>query len=63
MTENAIKLLNYIFDTLWEMNTLSREETVKIVLVPSEKGPTLKGKNLLPSGANSFLLKQTLFQK
>ena len=24
--------------------------------VPSEKGSSLKGKNLLPSGANSFLL-------
>ena len=23
---------------------------------PSEKGPTLKGKNMLPLGANSFLL-------
>ena len=23
---------------------------------PSQKGSTLKGKNLLPSGANSFLL-------
>ena len=25
-------------------------------LPPSEKGSTLKGKNLLPTGANSFLL-------
>ena len=24
--------------------------------IPSEKGSTLKGKNLLPMGANSFLL-------
>ena len=31
--------------------------------VPSEKGSTLKGKNLLPMGANCFLLEQTLFQK
>ena len=30
---------------------------------PSEKGSTQKGKNLLPEGANSFLLKQTPFQK
>ena len=30
---------------------------------PSEKGSTLKRKNLLPWGANSFLLEQTLFQK
>ena len=28
-----------------------------------EKGTALKGKNLLPLGANSFLLEQTLFQK
>ena len=31
--------------------------------IPSEKGSTLKGKNLLPLGANSFLLGQTPFQK
>ena len=30
---------------------------------PYEKGSTLKGKNLLPLGANSFLLEQTPFQK
>ena len=30
---------------------------------PPEKGSTLKGKNLLPLGANSFLLEWTLFQK
>ena len=30
-------------------------ETVKIAAAPSEKGSTLKGKNLLPLGANSFL--------
>ena len=29
----------------------------------SEKGPTLKGKKLLPLGASSFLLEQTPFQK
>ena len=29
---------------------------------PSEKGSTLKVKNLLPMGANSFLLEQTSFQ-
>ena len=32
-------------------------------LVPSEKGSTLKGKNLLPRGANSFLLEKIPFQK
>ena len=31
--------------------------------VPSEKGSTLKGKNLLPQGANSFLLEKTSFRK
>ena len=37
---------------------ISREETLtKLILLPSEKGSTLKGKNLLPKGANSFLLK------
>ena len=30
---------------------------------PPEKGSTLKEKNLLPWGANSFLLEQTPFQK
>ena len=29
---------------------------------PYEKGSTLKGKNLLPLGANAFLLKQISFQ-
>ena len=28
---------------------------MKNVLPPSDKGSTLKGKNLLPVGANSFL--------
>ena len=31
--------------------------------LPSEMGSTLKGKNLLPMGANSFLLEKTSFQK
>ena len=31
--------------------------------VTSGKGSVLKGKNLLPVGANSFLLEQTPFQK
>ena len=35
---------------------LSREISVKIVLAPSEKGSTLKGKNLLPKGASSVLI-------
>ena len=32
-------------------------------LAPSEKGSALKGKNLLPWGANSFLLEYAPFQK
>ena len=31
--------------------------------LPFEKGPTLKGKNLLPRGANSSLLEKTSVQK
>ena len=31
--------------------------------LPSEKGSTLKGKNLLPLGAVSFLLELAVFQK
>ena len=44
------------------MYTVSGSNSAKIVL-PFEKGSTLKGKNLLPRGANSFLLKLTPFQK
>ena len=32
-------------------------------LYPFQKGISFKGKNLLPMGANSFLLKQSPFQK
>ena len=35
----------------------------KIVFLPSGKGSSIKGKNLLPVGANSFLLEKTPFQK
>ena len=34
-----------------------------IVLSPFEKESDIKRKNVLPKGANSFLLEQTLFQK
>ena len=38
------------------MKTLSVEVTLsQMFWFPSEKGSTLKGKNLLPKGANSFL--------
>ena len=33
------------------------------VQAPSEKGSILKGMNLLPLGANSFLLRVDLFSK
>ena len=39
------------------MDTLSGEVIPsKLFCFPCEKGSTLKGKNLLPPGANSFLL-------
>ena len=37
-------------------DTGSRDATFRIVKLPSEKRSTLKGKNLLPAGANSFPL-------
>ena len=40
------------------IDTLSRETALsELLLLPSKKGSTLIGKNLLPVGANSFLLK------
>ena len=41
---------------------LSGEVTVKTDMSRSEKGSTLEGKNLLPLGANSFLLEQMPFR-
>ena len=39
------------------MVIFSREVTLlRLFFLPSGKGSTLKGKNLLPLGANSFLL-------
>ena len=50
--------------------TLCTRETIFVTscLFPAhhpsnEKGSTLKGKNLFPKGANSFLLEMTTFQK
>ena len=46
------------------MNTLSGDAgMLKLFCLPSEKGSTLKGKNLLHQGANSFLLELNPFQK
>ena len=44
-------------DTLSGKSTLS-----KLFYLPSEKGFTLKGKNLFPAAANSFLFRVILFQ-
>ena len=42
--------------------TLSGEATLsKVICLRSEKESTLKGKNLLPKGENSFLLERTPF--
>ena len=41
----------------------SEGNSVKSVLLSSEKGSTLKGKNLLQLGANSFLFRVDPFQK
>ena len=45
------------------IDILSGELILSKRFVRSEKGATLKEKNLLPLGANSFLLEQTPFQK
>ena len=40
------------------IDTFTRETTLaKLFLLPSEKGSSLKGKNLLPRGANSFIFR------
>ena len=57
-SEARIRFCKY-FLFLWSrgVDTLSGEATLsEWVLLPSEKGSTLNGKNLLPRGANSFLL-------
>ena len=55
--QNVTELFRCI--TLIEMDTLSGEASMpKLFGLRSEKGSTLKGKNLLPTmGANSYLLK------
>ena len=45
------------------MWTETHSEEATQAYFPSEKGYTLKGKNLLPRGANSFLLEYIPFQK
>ena len=47
----------YRYTYLRGIDTLSGKTTLsRWFCLPSEKGSTLKGKNLLPMGANSFLL-------
>ena len=43
-------------------DTLLEEVILQKILFSFQKGVALKGKNLLPVGANSFLLEQTPFQ-
>ena len=46
------------------IGTLSDKETLsKLFCLLSEKGSSLKGKNLLPLRANSFLLEKTSFSE
>ena len=40
-------------------HTFRRSNSVKMVCLPSKKGPTLTGKSLFPPWANSFLLEST----
>ena len=45
------------FSDIYTVETFFFELPVRFpVQIPYEKGSTLKGKNLLPQGANSFLL-------
>ena len=56
--KNSINLSSAEFVSLRRLNVLSEGKLLsKLFYLPSEKGSTLKGKNLLPVGANSFLLK------
>ena len=52
-------------DDLRGIDTLSGETALTkcFFYLPSEMGSTLKGKNLLPLGANSFLVEESPFQK
>ena len=57
-------ILFFKVGTLMKQALLYREEKLSnLFCLISEKGSALKGQNLLPIGANSFLLEQTLFQK
>ena len=52
-----IKAMRTNFCPLRGMDTLSGEKTLSdLFYLPSEKGSTLKGKNFLPLGENSFFL-------
>ena len=43
----------------WVLSGIQGKQLSKLFFLPSEKGCTLKGKNLLPEGANSFFSEQT----
>ena len=45
-----------LFNLKDNRHTIEGDNSVKIVFLPFKKRSTLKGKNLLPLGANSFLL-------
>ena len=56
--------LQVICDDLRRIYTLAREVTLpELICLRSEKGSILKGKNLLPMGANNFLLEKIPCQK
>ena len=64
VTRAFLHVVNHVVMMLRENDTLLKgDKSVKIDLHSFEKGSTLKGKNFLPMGANSFLLEQIPFQK
>ena len=64
VSENFKRVYACFNQDLRSTDTLSGEATLlKCFYHPSENGSTIKGKNLLLLGANSFLLELTLFQK
>ena len=56
-SQKCKRISDYVCIILMRVDMLSGETTlVSCFYFPSEKGSTIKGKNLLPMGANSFLL-------
>ena len=52
----SLLIPHFCFEVMRNWYIFKGDNSLKFVLLPSEKGSTLKGKNLLPRGANSFLL-------